>query len=129
MSIQIQIYKAPRLDLDPPWVPPVYRVTICKGLDLNPTWIQIRMQQKNWIWIHWKEDISKIADFGCFGPPGSGSVNRGYRYRSGSGSFYHQAKILRKPLIPPVLSHLCDFLSLKNDVNVRYLLKVISKKS
>jgi hypothetical protein len=36
-----------------------------------------------------------------FGPPGS-------------GSFYQQAKIVRKPLIPTV----CDFLPLKNDVNV-----------
>jgi hypothetical protein len=42
-----------------------------------------------------------------FGPPGSasGSISHG----SGSGSFYHQAKILRL---------LYDFLSLKNDVNV-----------
>jgi hypothetical protein len=38
-----------------------------------------------------------------FGPPGS-------------GSFYHQAKIIRKTLIPPVLRLLFDFLSLKNDV-------------
>ncbi len=35
-----------------------------------------------------------------FGPPGSGSVSQ--RYWSGSG-FYHQAKILRKTLIPTVL--------------------------
>ncbi len=32
----------------------------------------------------------------------------------GSGSFYHHAKIVRKTLIPTF----CDFLSLKNDVNV-----------
>jgi hypothetical protein len=44
-----------------------------------------------------------------FGPPGSGSVST--RYGSGSesgsrssfGSFYHPAKIVRKPFIPPVL--------------------------
>ncbi len=36
-----------------------------------------------------------------FGPPGSGSV--GQRYGSGYGSFYHQAKTVRKPLIPTVL--------------------------
>ncbi len=30
-----------------------------------------------------------------FGPPGSGSVSQ--RYGSGSGSFYDQAKIVRKP--------------------------------
>jgi hypothetical protein len=55
-----------------------------------------------------------------FGP--SGSVN----HRNGSGSFYNQAKIVfffqakivRKTLIPTVLSFLYDFLSLKKDVNV-----------
>jgi hypothetical protein len=36
-----------------------------------------------------------------FGPPGSGSTSQ--RYGSGSGSFYHQAKIVRKTLIPTVL--------------------------
>ncbi len=36
----------------------------------------------------------------------------------GSGSFYHQARIVRKTLIPNVLWLLCDVLSLKNDVNV-----------
>jgi hypothetical protein len=40
-----------------------------------------------------------------FGPPGS-------------GPFYHQAKIVKKTLIPTVLQLLLDFLSLKNDVNV-----------
>ncbi len=49
-----------------------------------------------------------------FGPPGSGSVSQSY----GSGSFYHEAKILNKTLIPTVLWLLFDFLSLKNDVNV-----------
>jgi hypothetical protein len=38
-----------------------------------------------------------------FGPPGS-------------ETFYHQAKIIRKTLIPPVLRLLFDFLSLKNEV-------------
>jgi hypothetical protein len=42
-----------------------------------------------------------------FGPPGSGS-----------GSFYQQAKIVRKSLIPTVLRLLNDFLSKKNVVNV-----------
>jgi hypothetical protein len=36
-----------------------------------------------------------------FGPPGSGSVNQ--RHGSRSGSFYRQAKIVRKTLIPTVL--------------------------
>ncbi len=44
------------------------------------------------------------------------------RYESGSnsgaGSFYHQAKIVRKTLIPTVLRILYHFLSLKNDVIV-----------
>ncbi len=51
-----------------------------------------------------------------FGPPGSGSISQ--RYGSGSGSFYQQAKIIRKTLIPTVLWLLLDFLSLKNDGNV-----------
>jgi hypothetical protein len=36
-----------------------------------------------------------------FEPPGS--INKRYGSRSGSGSFYHQAKIVRKTLIPSVL--------------------------
>jgi hypothetical protein len=47
----------------------------------------------------------------CFGPPGSESVSTRY----GSRSYYHQAKIVRKTLIPIVLRLLFDFLSLKND--------------
>jgi hypothetical protein len=31
-----------------------------------------------------------------FGPPGSGSVNQRYGSGSGSGSLYHQAKIVKK---------------------------------
>ncbi len=38
-------------------------------------------------------------------PPGSGSVNQ-----FGSGSSHHQAKIVRKPLIPTVLWLLYDFI-------------------
>jgi hypothetical protein len=44
-----------------------------------------------------------------FGAPRSGSVSQRYGSGSGSGSFYHQAKIVRL---------LYDFLSLKNDVSV-----------
>ncbi len=54
-----------------------------------------------------------------FGPPGSGSTSQ--RYGSGSGSFYHHAKIVRKNLIEVDSYYfvtLFDFLSLKNDVNV-----------
>jgi hypothetical protein len=38
-----------------------------------------------------------------FGPPGYGSVSTSTRYGSGSGSFHHQAKIVRKTLISSVL--------------------------
>ncbi len=38
-----------------------------------------------------------------FGPPGSESESISQRYGSGSGTFYHQAKIERKTLIPTVL--------------------------
>ncbi len=38
-----------------------------------------------------------------FGPPGSGSGSTTQRYGSGSGSFYHHAKIERKTLIPSIL--------------------------
>jgi hypothetical protein len=59
---------------------------------------------------------SDPPDLHVFGPPGSGSTSQ--RYGSGSGSFYHQAKIVRKTLIPTVLRLLLDFLSLINYVNV-----------
>ncbi len=48
------------------------------------------------------------------GPPGSGPISQ--RYGSGSGSFYHQAKTVRKTWIPTALTFFY-FLSLKNDVN------------
>ncbi len=47
------------------------------------------------------------------GPPGSGSICQRY----GSGSFYHQAKIVRKTLILTVLRLLCYFFYFKNDLN------------
>jgi hypothetical protein len=53
-----------------------------------------------------------------FGPPGSGSIRQA-RYGSGSGSFYLQAKIVRNTLTSSVFWLLLEFLSLKNDVNVR----------
>jgi hypothetical protein len=58
-----------------------------------------------------------------FGPLGSGPVSQMY----GSGSFYHQAKIVRKSFIPTVLLLLFDFLSLKK--MAIYLQKVISRKT
>ncbi len=41
-----------------------------------------------------------LPDPHVFGPPGSGSISERYGSESGSGSFCHQAKILRKTLIP-----------------------------
>jgi hypothetical protein len=46
-------------------------------------------------------------DSSSVGPPGSGSVSQSY----GSGSFYHQAKTVRKTLISTVFLLLYDFLS------------------
>ncbi len=51
-----------------------------------------------------------------FGPPGSGSIRT--RYGFGSGSFNHQAKLVRNTLIPTLFWLLYDFLSVKNYVNV-----------
>ncbi len=48
-----------------------------------------------------------------FGPPGSGSISQMY----GSGSFNHQAKIVRKTLISNIVTSQW-LLSVKNDVNV-----------
>jgi hypothetical protein len=45
--------------------------------------------------------IISVPDPHVFGPPGTGTISQ--RYESGSGSFYHQAKIVRKTLIPTVL--------------------------
>jgi hypothetical protein len=44
---------------------------------------------------------SSVPDPHVFGPPGSEFISQ--RYGSGSGSFYHQAKIVRKTLILTVL--------------------------
>jgi hypothetical protein len=40
---------------------------------------------------------TSVADPDVFGPPGSGSGFISKRYGSGSGSFYNQSKIIRKP--------------------------------
>ncbi len=52
-----------------------------------------------------------------FRPPGSGSISTIYGSGSGSGSFYHQAKIIKKPWILLFCDSLWIF-SLKTDVNV-----------
>jgi hypothetical protein len=54
-------------------------------------------------------DPNPDPDPHLFGPPGSGSGSTSQRHgsgsccRSGSGSFYHHAKIVRKTLIPTIL--------------------------
>jgi hypothetical protein len=58
-----------------------------------------------------------LEDPYVFGPPRSGSISQRY----GSGSFHHQAKIVRKTLIPIVLWLLYDFLSLKSYVKIQSL--------
>ncbi len=62
--------------------------------------------------------VASVADPDpcVFWPPGSGSINQ--RYGSGSGSLYHQAKLVRKTLIPTVLWLLFDFFIFKNYLNV-----------
>ncbi len=61
-------------------------------------------------------DFSSVADPDpnpdprVFGPPGSGSGS--ISQRSGSGSFYHSAIIVRKTLIYTVLGLLVDFFCL-----------------
>jgi hypothetical protein len=58
--------------------------------------------------------FKSVAD--VLGPPGSGSISQ--RFGSGSGSFYHQAKIVLKKLDSYYFVTLFDFLSFKTDVNV-----------
>jgi hypothetical protein len=52
---------------------------------------------------HVKQAVLGIRDPHVFGPPGSGSGSGSINQRYGSGSFYHQAIIVRKTLIPAVL--------------------------
>ncbi len=58
-----------------------------------------------------KYTYSTVPDPHVFGPPGSGSASQRYGSRSGSGFFYHQAKIVRITLTPIVLWLLLDFFS------------------
>jgi hypothetical protein len=48
-------------------------------------------------------DTDLNPDPHVFGPPGSGSISQRYGSGSGSGSFNHHAKIVRKTLIPTIL--------------------------
>jgi hypothetical protein len=68
-------------------------------------------------------DLEPDPDMYVLRPRGSGSVI----YLFGSGSFHQQTKKLGKTLI---LWLLCDFVSLKNDVNVpskRFKLKILER--
>jgi hypothetical protein len=49
-----------------------------------------------------KNSVVDLDPF-VFGPPGSASGSVSHKYGSGSGSFHHQAKIVRKTLISTVL--------------------------
>ncbi len=69
---------------------------------------------------------SSVGDPDVFGSPGSRSGSVSQRY--GSGSFCHQAKIIRKTLIPTVLWLLYDFLTYKNDENVPSKINTKQKK-
>ena len=61
----------------------------------------------------WKTSVGEPNPC-VFGPPGSATGSVSHKYGSDSGSFHHQAKIVRKTLISTVLWFLYDFLSLKN---------------
>ncbi len=75
----------------------------------------------------WSSGADPDPDPHVFGPPGFGSISLRYGSGSGSGSFFHQAKKVRKTLIPTALWLIFDFLSLK--MMYTYLQKVISKKT
>jgi hypothetical protein len=66
----------------------------------------------------WPPGSGSVGSVGsvCFWPPGSGSVSQRY----GCGSFYHQADIIRKNMIPTAPWPFYDFLSLKKDLNVTF---------
>ncbi len=85
--------------------------------------IQIHWPNSIWILIPWLLFRSELIEerLKQFCESESGSV--------GSGSFHHQTNIVRKTSFPTVLWPLFDFLSLKNDVNVRYFQKVRSRKT
>ncbi len=93
--------------------------------------IQIHWPNSIWILIPsllLRSELTEERLKQCCGS-GSESVGSVWFGPPGSGSFHHQANIVRKTLIPTVLWPLFDFLFLKNDVNVRYLQKVISRKT
>ncbi len=103
----------------PPILPMQLHCSVCAKLSTVP-FVHVQCFQND---PHKKKQVSSpessVADTDLYvlGYLGSESVSQRY----GSGSFYHQAKIIeivRKTLISTVLWPLYDFLSLKTDVNV-----------
>ncbi len=63
-------------------------------------WVRLAQMEAEKIKVIVPFSFTRVADPEyVFGPPESGSISQRY----GSGSFYHQAKIVRKTLIPTVL--------------------------
>jgi hypothetical protein len=85
-------------------------------------WSTVRLSNTALIFSNTVELSVADPDRYVFGPPGSWPLVRGMDPD-------HQAKIVRKPLIPTVLWLLYDFLSLKNDVNIASKSTVIRKKT
>ena len=73
--------------------------------------------KENWRQATWNQCCGSGSDPYVFGPYGSAS----HKYVSGSGSFHHQAKIIRKTLISPVFWLLYDFLTVFR-IGIRMLL-------
>ncbi len=113
--------------------PKTYESQFVKLIDVRQIWLLARAPQNFKMFVELRQKLyilcaSLSQNLKCryftfshsvpvpkvFGP--HGSVNQ--RYGSGSESFHHQAKIVRKIFIFNVLWIIYDFLSLKNDVNV-----------
>ncbi len=83
---------------------------IIKKSDLDPEKFPIQQDLVSQHWFFYRTLIGSVPDPDpnpdppdprVFRPPGSGSTSQ--RYGSGSGSFYHHAKIIRKTLNPIIL--------------------------
>ncbi len=70
---------------------------------------------------------NSVPDPHVFGPPGSGSTSLRYGSGSGSGFFYHHAKIVRKTLISSILWLFLTFYLWK--MMQMYFQKIISRKN
>jgi hypothetical protein len=109
-----EVWKVGSGEVDWPWCPPAGTVQgSANTLPAAPTVDRPSKNRERVDWLmrvkSWQDTGGKKGGNQCCG---SGSISTRY----GSGSFYHQAKIVRKTLIPTVLWLLYDFLSFKNDV-------------